>query len=94
VLQLIALVTGIGGMTDFGVQRYRYLPGTIESDVERTCRPDCGYVELTGQGDSHFQLFGRDLAAELARERQKVRIDPNSGRIVRWLNKLWFWKRR
>jgi len=94
VLQLVALVTGIGGMSDFGVQRYRYLPGTIETDVERTCRPSCGYADLTAQGDSQFQLFGRDLSAELARERQKDRTDPNSGRIVRWLSKLWFWKRR
>lgn len=93
VLQLVALVTGIGGMTDFGVQRYRYLPGTLETDVERSCRPRCEYVELTAQGDRYFQLFGRDLAAEAARHRQQGRADSNStGRISRWLYKLRFWR--
>jgi molybdopterin/thiamine biosynthesis adenylyltransferase len=93
VLQLVALVSGIGGITDFGVQRYRYLPGTLETDVERTCRPSCEYVELTAQGDRYFQLFGRDLSAEAARVRQQSRADSNStGVIFGWLNRLRFWR--
>ncbi|HEX5886311.1 MAG TPA: ThiF family adenylyltransferase [Pyrinomonadaceae bacterium] len=93
VLQLVALGTGIGGMTDFGVQRYRYLPGTIETDVERTCRTSCEYVELTAQGDRYFQVYGRDLSAEAARERQQCRADSSStGRLSRWLDRLRFWR--
>jgi hypothetical protein len=41
VLQMVELVTQIGGAGGFGVQRYRYIPGTLEVDVERTCRTDC-----------------------------------------------------
>jgi hypothetical protein len=71
VLQMIALVTGIGGMWNFGIQRYRYLPGTLETDTERLCRSDCDYQALTGQGDRYFELHGRDFGAEKARKRQK-----------------------
>lgn len=70
VLQFIALATGAGGINDFGVQRYRYRPGNIEFDLERTCRKDCDRLELEAQGDRHFSLMGRDLGAEIARERQ------------------------
>lgn len=71
ILQAIALVTGIGGIADFGIQRYRYVPGTLESDVERTCRVDCDYMNLIAEGDRHFELHGRDLGAEEARRRQQ-----------------------
>lgn len=70
VLQLIALVTGIAGITDFGIQRFRYNPGTLNVDVERTCSADCQFVELTGRGDKHFVLYGTDLGAKAARKRQ------------------------
>ena len=70
ILQFVALVTGIAGLTDFGVQRFRYLPGILESDTERMCRDNCDYVNLIGQGDRHFNLHGRDLGAEAARLRQ------------------------
>jgi molybdopterin/thiamine biosynthesis adenylyltransferase len=70
VLQLVALVTNIAGISDFGIQRFRYQPGILDADVERACEADCEYVSLTGQGDRHFHLYGRDLGAEAARHRQ------------------------
>ena len=71
ILQFVALSTSIAGISDFGVQRYRYNPGILECDEEKSCRPDCGYAVLTGQGDRFFTLFGRDIAAETARTRQQ-----------------------
>jgi molybdopterin/thiamine biosynthesis adenylyltransferase len=70
VLQFVALATGAGGINDFGVQRYRYFPGVVEADEERRCKEWCDCPELEGQGDKHFQLYGRDLGAEAARRRQ------------------------
>jgi len=67
VLQLIALVTGIAGIDDFGVQRYRYNPGVMESDIERRCKSGCEVESLLAQGDRFFHLFGRDFAAEKSR---------------------------
>ena len=72
VLQFIALVTGVAGIHDFGVQRFRYVPGHLESDPTRRCRPSCLCGHLTGRGDKDFTLFGEDLAAKAARERQKA----------------------
>lgn len=71
VLQLVALVTGIGGITDFGIQRYRYIPGIVDYDVERQCVPGCEVVRSLSRGDADYSLFGRDLGAEAARRRQK-----------------------
>jgi len=70
VFQLIALITGAAGQTDFGVQRFRWLPGVLDFDVTRKCEQYCDISSLVAQGDHHFSLFGRDLAAERARERQ------------------------
>ena len=42
VLQFVALATGIARMPNVGVQRYRYIPGTVESDPDRICSPTCG----------------------------------------------------
>ncbi|HYT05448.1 MAG TPA: ThiF family adenylyltransferase [Gemmatimonadales bacterium] len=67
VLHLVALVTGAAGVTDFGVQRYRYLPGILEQLPATACKPHCDQDELVGQGDRHFILIGRDLAAERSR---------------------------
>jgi len=66
-LQLIALATGIGGVTDFGVQRYRYIPGFVEQLTRRDCSPGCIQAELVARGDRDFCLAGRDLAAERER---------------------------
>lgn len=72
VLQLIALATGAGGINDFGIQRYRYIPGNIEVDIERACKNGCDYQILAGHGDRYFSLFGRDIGAEKARKRQSL----------------------
>ena len=68
VLQLIALATGAGGLTDFGVQRYRYFPGILEQESGQACRPECARSTLVGLGDHHFSLVGRDRSAERTRE--------------------------
>ncbi len=70
VLQFVALATGAGGINDFGVQRYRYWPGVVEADVERSCHKGCDCKDLEGQGDRFFKLFGEDVGAVKARARQ------------------------
>jgi hypothetical protein len=72
VLQLIALVTSAGGVTDFGVQRFRYQPGILEQLESRECNPDCRRRDLIAQGDRHFLLAGRDLAAERSRSPRRA----------------------
>jgi len=67
VLQLIALTTGAAGMDDFGVQRFRSVPGILERLGPVPCASWCDRHELVGQGDRHFTLAGRDLAAEQLR---------------------------
>jgi molybdopterin/thiamine biosynthesis adenylyltransferase len=69
VIHLMALLTGAGGVTDFGVQRFRYNPGILERLETQQCRPACEQGRLVGQGDRHFTLIGRDLAAERTREK-------------------------
>lgn len=70
VFQLIALMTGAAGQTDFGVQRFRWIPGILEYDITRKCEAYCDIASLVAQGDRHFCLSGRDLGAEFARTRQ------------------------
>lgn len=70
-IQFIALTTGCGGYNDFGVQRFRYIPGIMESDTERRCTSECRAIEHMATGDTLFNLKGRDIAAEDARLRQK-----------------------
>jgi hypothetical protein len=69
VLQFVALATGIAGITDFGIQRYRYIPGIVEVDTERICSPECDMRDLTGQGDRFFDLKGSDTNAEAVRSK-------------------------
>lgn len=72
VLQLIALVTGVAGIHDFGVQRYRYVPGILEQLGTKLCNHECDTSAQVGIGDKYFTLCGRDLAAEKARERPRA----------------------
>lgn len=72
VLHLIALVTGAAGITDFGAQRFRYVPGIMERLPERSCDPGCDRAKLVAQGDRYFNLVGRDLAAERSRETKRM----------------------
>ena len=67
VLQFVALVTSLANIPSFGVQRYRYVPGILESSTDRRCRPDCETVHLTARGDHFFALSGRDISAEKTR---------------------------
>jgi hypothetical protein len=67
VMQLVALVSGAAGITDFGVQRFRYVPGILEQLPAVNCHPWCDREELVAQGDRHFSLVGRDITAERAR---------------------------
>jgi len=71
VLQFVALTTACGGYDNFGVQRYRYNPGILESDTERECNHKCQINDLISTGDTCFKLYGKDLGAEAARRRQK-----------------------
>lgn len=68
VLQLIALVTGAAGINDFGVQRYRYVPGILEQLAATVCKCGCDTSTHVGIGDKYFTLSGRDLAAEVTRK--------------------------
>ena len=51
IFHLMALVTGIGGVHNFGVQRYRYKPGFLSSYDDRECEKGCTFKELTATGD-------------------------------------------
>lgn len=67
VLQLVALITGAAGMHDFGVQRYRYVPGILEQLPVQSCRVGCDFADNVAVGDKYFELHGRDFAAERSR---------------------------
>jgi molybdopterin/thiamine biosynthesis adenylyltransferase len=71
VLQMIELCTGVGGIFDYGVQRFRSNVGRLDYDIERKCKNTCLIHELIGRGDSYFNLSGRDIGAEIARRRQR-----------------------
>jgi molybdopterin/thiamine biosynthesis adenylyltransferase len=67
VLQFVALVTGAAGIHDFGIQRYRYVPGIVEQLPTKMCKSYCDVCAQIGVGDKYFRLSGRDLAAERSR---------------------------
>ena len=67
VLQLVAMATRAAGVVDFGVQRFRYVPGIMEQTMDRVCRSDCDRADLVGSGDQYFTLCGRDPGASAAR---------------------------
>ena len=69
ILQLVAMTTHIAGISTFGVQRFRYVPGVVEQVADRQCRPECDRMEFVASGDEHFSLAGKDLGAEAARSR-------------------------
>jgi molybdopterin-synthase adenylyltransferase len=51
VFHLMALVTGIGNVHDFGIQRYRYKHGYLSSYNDRMCKPKCTFIHLVATGD-------------------------------------------
>jgi molybdopterin/thiamine biosynthesis adenylyltransferase len=67
VLQLIAMVTHVAGVSDFGVQRFRYVPGIMEQTYGRKCKDSCDRASLIGHGDEHFALVGIDEKAHASR---------------------------
>jgi molybdopterin-synthase adenylyltransferase len=67
VLQLVAMVTSAAGVDDFGVQRYRYIPGIMEQLTNAHCDENCDFSANPGVGDKYFSLIGRDIAAERSR---------------------------
>ncbi len=87
ILQFVELATGIGGIHNFGIQRFRYNVGHLDSDVERTCKVGCDIDALVAQGDRHFTLYGRDLGAEAARDRQRAYLTKN--RWPSFSNLMW-----
>lgn len=68
--QLIALAAGLGGFADFGIQRFRYIPGILDSIEVDSCQSECDAGKLVATGDRHFTLMGKDLTADAARIRQ------------------------
>ncbi len=68
ILQLISLITCIGGIDDFGIQRFRYNPGILDQDFEKKCDDGCVHKTLTARGDKDFALYGTDHAAERSRK--------------------------
>ena len=73
VLHLVALATGAGRQDDFGVQRFRYMPGILDQDDTAACSASCDMAGLLAHGDSRFTLYGRDVAAERIRARRAAR---------------------
>lgn len=51
IFHLIALVTGLGGIDNFGVQRYRYKPGYLSSYDDKQCEEGCTFQKLIATGD-------------------------------------------
>lgn len=58
ILHLVELVSGIGGC-DFGVQRFRYVPGMLDAINITECKKDCEQMKLIGQADRHFKLYDK-----------------------------------
>lgn len=74
VMHLVAVATAAGRQDDFGIQRFRYMPGVLDQDDAATCRPECDMASLAASGDSQFCLAGADVAAEAVRARRAQRV--------------------
>ncbi len=72
ILHLVALVTGAAGISDFGVQRYRYVPGIMEHVPTSGCKPGCEVAAGIAIGDRYFTLSGTDAATSRLREQLEV----------------------
>jgi molybdopterin-synthase adenylyltransferase len=58
IFHLMALVTGVGSIQNFGVQRYRYTPGFLSSYTEKECSPGCTFKSLIATGDKLLSGIG------------------------------------
>ena len=56
IFHLIAIATGSGDLTDFGVQRFRYYPGIISQYFDRKCLPNCDFVKSIASGDKYIKV--------------------------------------
>jgi hypothetical protein len=65
VFHLISMVTGIGGQSDLGVQRFRYYPGVMDQRVDLTCKHGCEFGQLVGTGDYYFSLMDAPQPADV-----------------------------
>jgi hypothetical protein len=95
VMHLVALTTAAAGITDFGVQRFRYNPGIMEQLGAHQCKSHCDFSQQLAVGDKHFSLMGEDIAAQRSREAQRrygalisqvaTRFDGDLRTARRWL---------
>jgi molybdopterin-synthase adenylyltransferase len=58
IFHLVAITTGSGGLTDFGVQRFRYDPGIISQYSDKKCSPNCDFVKSIATGDKYINVYG------------------------------------
>jgi molybdopterin/thiamine biosynthesis adenylyltransferase len=58
VFHLMALVTRVGGIQNFGVQRYRYIPGFLSSYTSKDCSAGCTFKALVATGDKVLSGLG------------------------------------
>ena len=55
IFHLMALVTGLGNVHDFGVQRYRYKNGFLSSYDNKDCINGCTFKKLIATGDKYLR---------------------------------------
>ena len=68
VLHLLTLISDAAScIDDFGIQRFRYVPGILDQDFERKCVNGCIHNRLIASGDKAFSLFGTDCSAVKSR---------------------------
>ena len=70
-LEVLHLFTLISDATfcvdDFGIQRFRYVPGILEQNFDKKCVHDCIHNRLIALGDREFTLISNDIAATNSR---------------------------
>lgn len=57
IFHLVAIVTGSGGLINFGVQRFRYDPGIISQYFDKKCSPNCDFVKSIATGDKYIKVY-------------------------------------
>lgn len=57
IFHLIAIATGSGDLTNFGVQRFRYDPGIISQYFDKKCSPNCDFVKSIATGDKFLKVY-------------------------------------
>ncbi len=67
VLQLIAMVSGLLGLSDPGQQRYSYYPGNVRLERVATCEAVCATPAFLAQGDYAYAGLGVDPALSALR---------------------------